>query len=213
VSGFACPDTERYDTALELVGELRVCGVTFRIVDGRVRYRPLSRVTEHGRAELKRCKDEVHEILREEEAHEAWLANRPEEDPLPDDEYNEFKELSDEQQAALCGWIARTLEVDPDRRPSSYHTSYHLKHVFERSPDGFYVSDEQFRCAMWLSGFLGRRVPGSGASNKDVGTRYYYVRPNREGFVEKLVDYAGVPRGWAWEAVMGVSEVEGIGAA
>jgi hypothetical protein len=156
-----------------------------------------------GKAELTRCKAEVYELLREEEEcgaqWEARLASQSEVDPLPDDEWAEFGELTGDEQVALGRWISQTLEPDPDRRPSSRHTSYHLKHVFERSPGGFYVTDAQFRAAMWLSGFLVRRYPGR--RYEDLESRFFYVRPNREGFARKLVEYAGMPEGWAREAM------------
>ena len=117
---------------------------------------------------------------------------------MPDDEWEELEELTGEQRSKLYRWIRESLEeapkVDGNRRDS-----YHLKHVFERSPEGFYVTDAQFRAAMWLAGRLGRRYPGK--HYEDLESRYYYVRPNREGFIKKLVNYAGVPEGWAREAM------------
>jgi len=194
-------EEQRYETAHYILEQLERLGVRFRTVGGKVRYRPASLVNEAAKAELKRYKDEIYELLRDEEEVDALHAAQPEVDPLPDDEWEEFAELTDEQQMALCGWISETLEVDPQMSPSSRRDSYELKHIFERSPGGFYTTDEQFRAAMWLSGHLGRRYPGR--FYEDVGTRYYYVRPNREGFVHKLVQHAGMPEGWARSAIMG----------
>jgi hypothetical protein len=216
-------DMERYATAERLISDLRAHGIEFWTTGGEVHYRPASILSDYAKSELERVKSELYEILREEE-REAWwettLAAQPEMDPMPADEYDEFcrlgllpededdetkdepdEELINARQDTLIRWISETLVIDPDLKPSSYRTSYHLKHVLEESPEGFYVTDEQFRAAMWLCGFLGRRVPGP--RNKDIGTRYYYVRPNREGFVEKLVRCAGVPQGWAREAIRG----------
>lgn len=195
-------EEERYETAYDLIEELRGCGVDFRLVDGRVRYRPASRVSEHGKAELGRCKAEVYELLREEAeleaAHESRLANQPEMDLLPDHEYEEFSELPVDKQQALFEWIEESLEVSPECIEADRRDSYQLKHIFERSPEGFYILDEQFRCALWLSGFSGRRYPGK--RYEDLETRYYYVRPSIHGLVRKLVD-AGVPSEWAWDAL------------
>jgi hypothetical protein len=193
---------ERYEAAYDLIEALRGSGVAFRLCGGEVRYWLVDRISDKGRSELERVKSEVYKILREEKEREAWLANQPEVDPLPDDEYDDWTELTNEQQAEISCWIPQTMEIDSDLKASSYH----LKHVFERSPDGFYVTDGQFRAAMWLCGFLGRRVPG--LRNKDVVTRYYYVRPNREGLVCKLVR-AGVPQEWVREAIMGTDEING----
>jgi PAS domain-containing protein len=155
-------------------------------------------------------------------------------DPMPDEEYDEFcrlgllpedpdeetedeetedeeedepdKKLINDRQDALIRWIGESLEVSPETSTGRLRDSYYLKHVFENSPEGFYVTDEQFRAAMWISGFLGRRYPGR--RYEDYETRYYYVRPNREGLIEKLVR-AGVPEGWAREAIMDTDEIKG----
>jgi hypothetical protein len=194
-------EEERYETAYDLIEELRGCGVTFRLVDGRVRFRPAERVSEFGKAELRRCKAEVHEILREEEERDAWwearLANQPETDPLPDDESEELGKLTFDQQTELLGWIEESLVPAPEPE-GNRRDSYGLKHTFERTPEGFYVTDEQFRAAMWLAGFKGRRYPGR--RYEDCETRYYYVQPNVHGLFRKLVD-AGVPSEWAWDAL------------
>jgi hypothetical protein len=205
-------EEERYETAYDLIETLRSISVDFRLVDGKVRYRPVSCVNEHGRSELRRCKAELYEILREEDEREAaWeeaLATAPEfaatDDNLADipalmAEQDEFDELSADQQRALFRWIAESLEVSPETGTDRLHDSYSLKHVFERSPEGFYVSDEQFRCAMWLSGFPGRRYPGR--RYEDCESRYYYLRPKPEGLIRKLIE-AGVPSGWARDAIV-----------
>jgi hypothetical protein len=203
-------EDERYEAADALLVELEPLGVEFRPVEGKVRFKPASRVDEAGKAALRHYKAEVYELLREEEEctarRDAHLASQPKTDPLPDDEWEEFEKLTGGRQDALCGWISQTLIIDPESRPASLQTSYHLKHVFERSPEGFYVTDAQFMTAMWMSGFLGRRYPGK--RYEDLETRYYYLRPNREGFVDKLVEHAGMPQAWAWEAIMEAREEE-----
>jgi hypothetical protein len=200
-------EEERYEAAHALLEELEALGVGFRLVEGEVRFRPASRVSEVDKAELRRYKAEVYELLREEEIEArraAHLAAQPEVDPLPDEEYNEFCELPLDQGDPLLSWIPESLELAPETERYR-HDSYELKHVFERAPEGSYVTDAQFRAAMWFSGHLGRRYPGK--YYEDLESRYYYVRPNREGFVKKLARHAGVPEGWAREALMG--DVEG----
>jgi len=117
---------------------------------------------------------------------------------MPDDEYNEFCELTADQRDALWGWIGESLEPS-DRRCDSYE----LKHLFERSPEGFYITDAQFRAAMWLSGFFGRRYHGR--RYEDCESRYYYVRPKPEGLIRKLVE-ADVLSEWAVDAILGTGE-------
>jgi hypothetical protein len=209
-------EEQHYETAHDLLEELEALGVEFRLVDGKVRFKPASRVGKVGKAALERYKGEIYELLREEaECNARWeslLASQPETEYLPDDEDAAWNELQEEesepqeeesrppseQQMALFRWIDESLEAAPllevNRRDS-----YHLKHVFERSPEGFYVTDAQFRAAMWFSGYLGRCYPGK--RYEDLESRYYYVQPNREGFARKLVNYAGVPEGWAREAM------------
>jgi len=191
-------EEERYEKAYDLLKTLRGLGIDFRLVRGKVCYRPASRLSEVARAELEQVRDEVQEILLEEEEREAWwesrLANQPEMDPMPEEEYEELLELPKEQTDALFGWIAESIEICPEKSVERLRDSYSLKHVFERSPEGFYVTDGQFRAAMWISGFLGRRYPGRWY--EDCESRYYYVRPNREGLIRKL-EIAGVPSDWA----------------
>jgi PAS domain-containing protein len=202
-------EEQRCETAHALIEALEGSGVTFRLVDGKVRFKPASRVGKVGKAALERYKAEIYELLREEAEYEArreaLLANQPETDPMPDDEWEELEELSQEQRWALYQWIGESLEAaTPADGSFARYDSYYLKHVFERSPDGFYVTDAQFRAAMWLGGFLGRRYPGK--HYEDLESRYYYVRPNREGLIKKLVEHAGVPEGWAREALNERSE-------
>jgi hypothetical protein len=193
-------EEERFETADRMIQRLRRRGVSFRLVDGKVRYRPTDRVSALWRSALRRCKTEVREILREEECEARWearLASQPETDVLPDAELEAYHELTRDQQDALFGWIEENLAFAPETE-GNRRDSYGLKHVFERSPEGFYTTDAQFRAGMWLAGFGGRRYPGK--RYEDYETRYYYVRPNIHGFVHKLIE-AGVPSEWAWDAL------------
>ena len=212
MSAVACEHTdeccdecyERYETAYDLIEELRV-HIAFRLVDGKVRIRPASALSDHAKSELRRVKAEVAEILREEDEREAaWeqaLAAAPETDVMPDAEYDEFDELPNDQQSVLFRWIGESLETAPEKTERYRHDSYELKHVFARAPEGFYTTDAQFRAAMWLSGFPGRRCPVRRRRNEADDIRYYYVRPNREGLIRKL-EANGVPYGWAVDAIM-----------
>ena len=55
-------------------------------------------------------------------------------------------ELDNEQRSALQDWIARNIE--PARRENRYQTSYGLKHLFEKSAHGFYLTNGAFKGAM-----------------------------------------------------------------
>lgn len=62
-----------------------------------------------------------------------------------------FLELSPEEQMQLFTWCYNSL--DKVGSINHQHTSYGLKHIFERSPLGFYVSNGQFSGAMLIAGF------------------------------------------------------------
>ena len=64
-----------------------------------------------------------------------------------DDDHTSFKRMSKEQQEARVWWI-RSAVTDSKRGGC---TSYYLKHQFER--EGFYVTDGEFRGAMWKAGY------------------------------------------------------------
>jgi hypothetical protein len=199
-------DDVRYEEAHDLLERWERAGVYFWTVGEEVRFRPASLISEEGKAELKSYEDEVYALLREEEEVEArnaaLFAAQPEADPLPEDEYEEFSELSCAQGDALFAWISETFEAAPELERYR-HDSYELKHIFERAPEGFYVTDGQFRAAMWIGGHLGRYYPGRAYA--DCESRFYYLRPNREGFIEKLAR-VGVPTHWARDAIIGADE-------
>jgi hypothetical protein len=93
---------------------------------------------------------------------------------------------------------------DSRARPGARtYDSYSLKHDFERAPEGFYITDAQFRAAMWYEGFLGRRYPGR--HYEDCESRYYYLRPNRRWLVDKLIR-AGVPEALAKDTIRDEAE-------
>jgi hypothetical protein len=60
-------EEERYEAADELLSELRGSGIIFRLVDGKVRCRAMSALSEVAKSELRRVKNEVAEILRDED--------------------------------------------------------------------------------------------------------------------------------------------------
>jgi hypothetical protein len=57
----------RRGTARSLIERLAFRGVTFRLVEGKVRFRPSSVLTEEERQEIRRVKDEVYQLLGEDE--------------------------------------------------------------------------------------------------------------------------------------------------
>jgi hypothetical protein len=62
-----------------------------------------------------------------------------------------FDQLSSEQQSTLTSWIATYLESI--KSFNERHTSYGMKHLFENSKDGFYVTNGAFKGAMLDCGF------------------------------------------------------------
>lgn len=61
-----------------------------------------------------------------------------------------FYELTPERQEVLLKWCGGFEKI---KRPNSRHTSYGMKHWFEHSEDGFYITNGQFKGAMILTGF------------------------------------------------------------
>jgi hypothetical protein len=57
----------RRGTARSLIEQLTRRGVSFRIVDGKVRFRPGRLLTGDERSELRRVKDEVQDLIREDD--------------------------------------------------------------------------------------------------------------------------------------------------
>lgn len=73
---------------------------------------------------------------------------------------NEFENLSQEEKLTLTSWVATYL--DQIKSFNDRHTSYGLKHLFENSKEGFYVSNGAFKGAMLDCGF---RVKDKSALN------------------------------------------------
>ncbi|MBI5570293.1 MAG: hypothetical protein HY914_10145 [Desulfomonile tiedjei] len=69
------------------------------------------------------------------------------------DDPDEFHELPITEQGALVTWIHEWLKPARTYCPS---TSYGLKHIFEESEDGFYVTNGQFKGALRAAGFKPR---------------------------------------------------------
>lgn len=64
----------------------------------------------------------------------------------------EFDKLSASQQETLLAWIA--INLKPIRSVNRRCTSYGLKHFFEASRDGFYITNGMFKGAMLQAGFF-----------------------------------------------------------
>lgn len=59
---------------------------------------------------------------------------------------NDFENLNDEQKEILVKWIPHNLgRADRIYKKAS---SYYLKEFFEKSPQGFYITNGQFKGAM-----------------------------------------------------------------
>jgi len=61
-------------------------------------------------------------------------------------------ELPDNQKKTLDNWIM--LNITPQKTPNKNFTSYALKNLFERSPDGFFITNKQFKEAMVRCDFI-----------------------------------------------------------
>jgi len=63
----------------------------------------------------------------------------------------EYDKLEKWQKLIVTTWIK---EIFIKRVTINYdHTSYGLKHIFERSPDGFYLTNGMFKGALLACGF------------------------------------------------------------
>ena len=58
----------------------------------------------------------------------------------------QYEQLTTAQKAILCVWIKTNLL--PKRSVNRKHDSYSLKHLFEDSTLGFYITNGQFKGAM-----------------------------------------------------------------
>lgn len=65
---------------------------------------------------------------------------------------SDFLKLSNKKQEALVNYCL--VAFVPSDYTLKSHTSYGMKHVFEGSPTGFYVSNGQFKGAMLIAGFV-----------------------------------------------------------
>ena len=60
----------RRGTARSLIERLSRRGVSFRLVSGKVRFRPTTLLTDEERTEIRRVRDEVYQLVREDD--ESW---------------------------------------------------------------------------------------------------------------------------------------------
>lgn len=63
----------------------------------------------------------------------------------------DYNNLTQEQKYILQQWIQQTLR--PIRSRNDKHTSYGIKHIFESSPNGFYITNGQMKGALRAAGF------------------------------------------------------------
>ena len=63
----------------------------------------------------------------------------------------EYDNLERWQKLIVTTWIKENFV--PRITINKYHTSYEGKHIFERSPDGFYLTNGAFKGAMLAAGF------------------------------------------------------------
>lgn len=70
---------------------------------------------------------------------------------LPLNRPEDHDTLNHEEQTALRAWI--TANIRHAKTPDPHRTSYGLKHRFEESTGGCYVTNGQFKAAMLLAGY------------------------------------------------------------
>lgn len=63
---------------------------------------------------------------------------------------SEFDELSDSQKQILLDWCN---QINKTKSINNNHSSYGLKHIFEDSKDGFYITNGAFKGAMLKCNF------------------------------------------------------------
>lgn len=90
----------------------------------------------------------------------------------------EFEKLSQEEQETLLEWCN---SLDKIENISSYRSSYGLKHDFEHSPQGFYISNGAFKGAMLKAGFKYRETK-TGSPNWHFNVSKRSVRKMRENY-------------------------------
>lgn len=65
----------------------------------------------------------------------------------------DYDKLSEYQKYVLHEWIKKHLEPYKIKTYQPHHSSYSLKHLFQRS-GGFYVTNGQFKAGMLKAGFI-----------------------------------------------------------
>ncbi len=64
-----------------------------------------------------------------------------------------YNRLSPSNQASVQAWIQRAISPGTGRTSDGRMSSYGLKHCFERSPGGFYLTNGAFKGAMLAAGY------------------------------------------------------------
>jgi hypothetical protein len=79
----------------------------------------------------------------------------------------EYEKLESSQKSLVVTWIKENFE---HRKSINYrHSSYELKHIFERSHDGFYITNGAFKGALLAAGF----------TNHNDGMNWYFAITER----------------------------------
>jgi hypothetical protein len=74
-------------------------------------------------------------------------ANQPSKFDMPE----EYERLTSEERGILLDWIDQ--KITPAKSVYKWATSYGLKHQFEVSSEGFYITNGQFKGAMLAAGY------------------------------------------------------------
>ena len=69
-------------------------------------------------------------------------------------DYKTYEEMPAAEKAILIDWIEEHLTPFRAMRFDMTYSSYNYKHFFEKSENGFYVTNGQFKGAMLSLGFI-----------------------------------------------------------
>lgn len=90
------------------------------------------------------------------------------------DNPNDFNKLSSQNQAILLNWISENLT--PIKSFNENYNSYGLKHYFENSLDGFYITNGAFKCAMLKTEYKAKDT---------IDKNWYYNISEKSKFLKK----------------------------
>jgi hypothetical protein len=69
------------------------------------------------------------------------------------DDPAEFDRLTEAEQAALLAWVRETFVPDDRKRVHPRDSTYAIKHIWEREPGGFYITNGAMKGAFLAAGY------------------------------------------------------------